>query len=220
MKSFVYALFFSALSCGSPLSDVTAIRDGKIVIGLHRVAIDDIADAHELLVCAVDHEEYNAAWIEEKCYPAFTSKGNKRVIFTSASKLDFPSNAGQRDKIFVTTTPFVVTGLAFLTSIHKKRGAPDGLAQQVKKFYRKPGFLTAVIGIIAVGTLATSLVCDHCILGAGKRETARYFYDIFAPDTDFIAAQPVRDVSLILNTLAKELELVISRDARRLMQGD
>lgn len=219
MRSIIYLLCFSALGCGSQLSDIKAIRDGKIVLGLHRVDLEDIADAHELLVCAADQGDYTATWIKENCYPAFTSKGNKRVIFTSASKINFPRKAGQRDRILVTTTPFVITGLSFLTSIHRRNGLPETV-QQAKKFYRKPLFLTSVIGVIALGTLATSLVCDRCILGTGKRETARYIDDIFAFDTDFIAARPVRDISLILKTLAKELEVIVSRDAKRLMQGD
>lgn len=200
--------------CGlSPLTETRAVRDQKHLLYLRSVELPEVNDPRELVICkwAKDNEPSD-------CQAAFVSKSNKRIIFSSDSRPYLDQNHGQREQWLTVGAP---AALGFLVYLYSKRRMQTRLIKNLKKLDGVVGKLpkqVAVVGVLTtVGALFWAVLFEGRSWGADKRALARNFYAIFDRETDPSAANEVRDLAPLIKALANELDLVITRPVKELI---
>ena len=199
--------------CAVSNSETRAVRDQKHLLYLRAVELPEVADPRELVICewARDNEPSN-------CQAAFVSKTNKRIIFSSDSRPYIDQNHGQREQWLTVGGPAT---LSFLVYLYSKRRMQARIIENINKIDGVVGKLpsrVAVVGALTtVSALFWAVLFEGRSWGADKRALARNFYAIFDRETDPSAANEVRDLAPLIKALASELDLVIARPVKELI---
>ena len=196
-----------------PSTAPQAIHDQRVILGLRVAEVGEDIEAHELMLCTVG-AEYTEAYLAENCQLALSSRSGKRVVFTQLPEPDL--RAGQRERVMVVATPVITGVLAWLAAIRHYHGLAEFDQKNMRKWLR-PRVVASAFGVIALGTLTFVMLFDQHTAGGDKRAAARYWQDVFNPDTDFKAASQVRSVEKVLHAIAQELELQVTPSALRLL---
>lgn len=211
----VMKLFLCLLlgACAVPTSETRAVRDQKHLLYLRTVELPEVSDPRELVIC-----KWAGGDEPSDCQAVFVSRSNKRIIFSSDSRPYINQNHGQREQWLTVGAPAMFGSLVYFYSkrrmqarIIENLGKIDGV---VGKLPRK----VATIGVLTtVGALFWAVLFEGRSWGAGKRALARNFYAIFDRETDPSGANEVRDLAPLIKALANELDLVISRPVKELI---
>lgn len=210
-------LFFSVLlgACSLPPSAETrAVRDDQHLLYLRAVELPEVDDPRELVICK---------WVRNgqpsNCQAVFASKSNKRIIFASNSKPYIDQGLGRREQWFTVGIPLVTSSLVYLYS---KKRAQKKLADDIEKLSdvvsKLPNRVMIVGGLTVVGALFWVTLFEGRAWGAGKRALVRNFHAVFDRETDPSAASEVRDLAPLIEALASELDLVITRPVKELLK--
>lgn len=210
-------LFFIAVLLGGcslpPLAETRAVRDNQYLLYLRAVELPEVDDPRELVICK---------WVKDgqpsDCQAVFTSKSNKRIIFASNSKPYIDQSLGQREQWFTVAIPVATSSLVYLYSkkrAQKKLADIEKLSEVVSKL---PKRVQIVGGLTVVSALFWVTLFEGRAWGAGKRALVRNFHAIFDRETDPSAASEVRDLAPLIEALASELDLVITRPAKVLLK--
>lgn len=213
IKSLVISML--VMACGTaPSAEDKAIYDQHVILGLRVAEVKANTTAHELVLCPTSNE-YTEEYLNNNCQLALSSRSGKRVVFTQQP--EFASQAGQRERVLVVATPVITGVLAWLAALRRYYNLTEA-EQQTMRQWLKPRTVATTFGLLALGTLAFTMVFEPHTAGAAKRATARHFAEIFTTDKDFQAATEVRNVKKILLALAQELELQATPAALRMLQ--
>ena len=209
------AISMLALACGTtPPAKDKAIYDQHVILGLRIAEVKTNTTAHELVICPLS-DEYTKEYLTHNCQPALSSRSGKRVVFTQQP--EFASHTGQRERILVVATPVITGVLAWLAAIRRYYNLTEA-EQQTMRQWLKPRTVATTFGLLALGTLAFTMVFEQHTAGADKRAAARHFADIFTTDKDFKAATETHNIKKILLALAQELELKTTPAALRMLK--
>ena len=200
-------------ACAVSHSETQAVRDHKHLLYLRSVELPEVDDPRELVICkwARDAEPSD-------CLAVFVSKSNKRIIFASNSKPYVDQGHGQREQWLTVGIPAALSSVVYLYSRWRVQARNVPLKELGKATSKLPKIVAVIGGLTTVSALFWAVLFEDRSWGADKRALVRNFHAIFDRETDPSAANEVRDLAPLIKALASELDVVITRPAKELIE--